>query len=112
MCQSAPLNSHKYRAKQALYLDILVAAMPTKKELLDRPIQHLDLKQHNVVPLVDAMHHMAYSARDTARAAAIYDMMLRDTDCVFILFLAGSLISACLPKIFNVPIRYNMVQTF
>src|ERR1700691_2755977 len=29
--------------------------MPTKKELLQRPIQHLDIKQHNVVPLVDAM---------------------------------------------------------
>jgi deoxyhypusine synthase len=66
--------------------------MPTKKELLQRPIQHLDLKQHNVVPLVDAMHNMAYSARDTARAANIYDMMLRDTDCGVILCLAGSLI--------------------
>ena len=74
--------------------------MPTKKELLDRPIQHLDIKQHNVVPLVDAMHHMAYSARDTARAANIYDMMLRDTDCGVILCLAGSLISAGLQKIF------------
>src|SRR5271170_2523076 len=55
--------------------------MPTKKELLKSPIQHLDIKQHNVVPIVDAMSHMAYSARDTARAANIYDMMLRDTDC-------------------------------
>src|SRR5229473_4678184 len=84
--------------------------MPTKKELLDRPIQHLDLKQHNVVPLVDAMHNMAYSARDTARAANIYDMMLRDTDCGVILCLAGSLISAGLQKIFVDLIRNNMVD--
>jgi deoxyhypusine synthase len=84
--------------------------MPTKKELLDRPIQHLDIKQHNVVPLVDAMHHMAYSARDTARAANIYDMMLRDTDCGVILCLAGSLISAGLQKIFVDLIRNNMVD--
>src|SRR5260370_30367736 len=84
--------------------------MPTKKELLDRPIQHLDLKQHNVVPLVDAMHHMAYSARDTARAANIYDMMLRDTDCGVILCLAGSLISAGLKKIFVDMIRNRMVD--
>ena len=84
--------------------------MPTKKELLARPIQHLDLKQHNVVPLVDAMHHMAYSARDTARAANIYDMMLRDTDCGVILCLAGSLISAGLQKVFVDLIRNNMVD--
>src|SRR5271156_3665844 len=74
--------------------------MPTKKELLARPIHHLDIKQHNVVPLVEAMGHMAYSARDTHRAASIYDMMLRDTDCGVILCLAGSLISAGLQKIF------------
>ena len=35
--------------------------MPTKKELLQHPIQHLDIKQHNVVPIVDAMSQMAYS---------------------------------------------------
>src|SRR6202012_656891 len=84
--------------------------MSTKKELLKSPIQHLDLKQHNVVPLVDAMHSMAYSARDTARAANIYDMMLRDTDCGVILCLAGSLISAGLQKIFVAFIRNNMVD--
>src|SRR5580658_8533018 len=74
--------------------------MPTKKELLKSPIQHLDIKQHNVVPIVDAMSHMAYSARDTARAA----------DCGVILCLAGSLISAGLQKIFVDLIRNNMVD--
>ena len=29
--------------------------MPTKKELLTTPIRHIDIKQHNVVALVDAM---------------------------------------------------------
>src|SRR5580704_17606636 len=84
--------------------------MPTKKELLQHPIQHLDIKQHNVVPLVEAMGNMAYSARDTHRAANIYDMMLRDTDCGVILCLAGSLISAGLQKIFVDLIRNNMVD--
>jgi deoxyhypusine synthase len=84
--------------------------MPTKKELLARPIQHLDIKQHNVVPIVEAMGNMAYSARDTHRAANIYDMMLRDTDCGVILCLAGSLISAGLQKIFVDLIRNNMVD--
>ena len=68
--------------------------MITKKELLTNPIRHIDIAQHNVVPLVDSMRQMAFSSRDTARAADIYEMMLRDTDCGVILCLAGSLISA------------------
>src|SRR5579863_2200292 len=84
--------------------------MPTKKELLTSPIQHIDIKQHNVVPLVDAMHAMAYSSRDLARAASIYERMLRDQDCGVILCLAGSLISAGLKQIFVDLIRNNMVD--
>jgi len=34
--------------------------MKTKSELLVSPIQHIDITEHNVVPLVDAMAHMAY----------------------------------------------------
>jgi deoxyhypusine synthase len=84
--------------------------MKTKKELLTTPIQHIDIAAHNVVPLVDAMASMAYSSRDTARAAQIYEMMLRDTDCGVILCLAGSLISAGLQKLFVDLIRNNMVD--
>src|SRR6204780_3720847 len=84
--------------------------MPTKKELLTSPIQHIDIKQHNVVPLVDAMQSMAYSSRDLARAASIYERMLRDQDCGVILCLAGSLISAGLKQIFVDLIRNNMVD--
>ncbi|WP_263408915.1 1,9-bis(guanidino)-5-aza-nonane synthase [Terriglobus tenax] len=84
--------------------------MPTKKEILTTPIQHIDIKQHNVVPLVDAMAHMAYSSRDLNRAAKIYEMMLQDKDCGVILCLAGSLISAGLKQIFIDLIRNNMVD--
>src|ERR1700679_2071678 len=84
--------------------------MPTKKELLTSPIRHIDIKQHNVVPLVDAMQSMAYSSRDLARAASIYERMLRDQDCGVILCLAGSLISAGLKQIFVDLLRNNMVD--
>ena len=84
--------------------------MATKKELLHQPIQHIDIKQHNVIALVDAMQQMAYSSRDLARAASIYERMLRDTDCGVILCLAGSLISAGLKQIFVDLIRNNMVD--
>jgi deoxyhypusine synthase len=91
-------------------VDILNIAMTTKKELLSAQIQHIDIKQHNVVPLVDAMASMAFSARDTARAASIYERMLRDTECGVILCLAGSLISAGLQKVIVDLLRNNMVD--
>ena len=51
------------------------------------------------------------SARATcARAADIYDRMLRDKECGVILCLAGSLISAGLKKVFVDMIRNNMVD--
>lgn len=84
--------------------------MPTKQELLKDTIQHIDIKQHNVVELVDAMQHMAYSSRDLARAASIYERMLRDLDCGVILCLAGSLISAGLKQVFVELLRNNMVD--
>jgi len=84
--------------------------MATKKELLTTPIRHIDIAQHNTVALVDAMRGMAFSSRDTARAADIYEMMLRDTDCGVILCLAGSLISAGLQKVFIDLVRNNMVD--
>ncbi len=84
--------------------------MPTKQELLQQPVQHIDIKQHNVVALVDAMSQMAFSSRDLARAATIYDMMLRDTECGVILCLAGSLISAGLKNVIVDLIRNNMVD--
>jgi deoxyhypusine synthase len=90
--------------------DKLVGDMSTKKELLQTPIQHIDIKQHNVVALVDAMASMAYSSRDLARAANIYEMMLRDTECGVILCLAGSLISAGLQKVIVDLVRNNMVD--
>jgi deoxyhypusine synthase len=84
--------------------------MPTKKDFLKEPIRHIDITRHNVVPVVDAMRSMAFSARDLARAAEIYDRMLADRDCAVILCLAGSLISAGLKKVFVELIRSNMVD--
>ena len=84
--------------------------MPTKQELLQNPIRQFDIKQHDVVALVDAMQSMAYSSRDLARAASIYERMLRDRECGVILCLAGSLISAGLQQIFIDLIRNKMVD--
>ena len=85
--------------------------MPTKQEILQRTIEHIDIKQHNgVVALVDAMETMAFSSRDLHRASSIYERMLRDKECAVILCLAGSLISSGLKQVFVDLIRNNMVD--
>jgi deoxyhypusine synthase len=82
----------------------------SKKELLSRVVEHIDITKHNVVPLVESMEHMAFTARDLHRAADIYNRMVADKDCGIILCLAGSLISAGLKKVFVDMIRSNMVD--
>jgi deoxyhypusine synthase len=84
--------------------------MAQKKDYLKEVIQHIDIKKHNVVPFVDAMENMAFTARDLNRAARIYDMMLKDKNCGIILTLAGSLFSAGLKKIVYDMIMNNMVD--
>jgi deoxyhypusine synthase len=84
--------------------------MPDKKTLLSQTIEHIDIKRHDPSALVDAMSRMAYSSRDLARAAEIYDRMLRDHDCGVILCLAGSLVSAGLKQVFVDLVRNNMAD--
>ena len=84
--------------------------MPKKNDFLKDVIQHINIKEHNVVPLVDAMEKMAFSARDLNRAAKIYDMMLKDKDCAIILTLAGSIFSAGLKKVVHDLITNKMVD--
>ncbi len=81
-----------------------------KNDYLKDPVKHIDISKYNVVPLVDAMGEMAFSARDLARAARIYNLMLSDKRCSVILTLAGSLFSAGLKKVVADMIRCNMVD--
>jgi deoxyhypusine synthase len=84
--------------------------MAAKNDYLKEVVEHIDIKKHNVVPLVDAMEDMAFSARDLNRAAQIYDRMIKDKNCGIILTLAGSLFSAGLKKIVYDMIMNNMVD--
>jgi deoxyhypusine synthase len=84
--------------------------MATKQDFLKETIEHIDIKQFNVVPLVDSMEKMAFQARNLNRAARIYDMMLNDKKCSIILTLAGSLFSAGLKKVVYDLVMNNMVD--
>ncbi|MFA6044014.1 MAG: deoxyhypusine synthase [Phycisphaerales bacterium] len=82
----------------------------TKKELLSRPITHIDITAFDARPVVKSYKQMAYSARTLANAADIYSMMLKDKECAVILTLAGSLISAGLKKAIITLLENNMVD--
>lgn len=84
--------------------------MSAKKDYLKETIQHIDIKQHNVVPLVDSFRDMAFQARNLYRASKYYDMMLADDKCSVILCLAGSLFSAGLKNVVVDMVRNNMVD--
>jgi deoxyhypusine synthase len=83
---------------------------PKKSDLLVEVVEHIDVKEHNVVPLVEAMSKMAFSARDLGRAAQIYETMVRDDNCTIILCLAGSIFSAGLKNVIVDLVRHNMVD--
>ncbi|MEI7747511.1 MAG: deoxyhypusine synthase [Chlorobiaceae bacterium] len=82
----------------------------SKEELLSAPVRHIDIKQLNIVPLIDQMSDTAFQARNLARAASILDLMQQDKECAVILTLAGSLISAGLKQIIIDMIDNNMVD--
>jgi len=81
-----------------------------KEELLSAPVRHIDIKQLNIVPLIDQMSETAFQARNLARAASILDLMQQDRECAVILTLAGSLISAGLKQVLIDMIESNMVD--
>jgi deoxyhypusine synthase len=81
-----------------------------KEELLQIPVEHLDIKKVNVVPLLEMMEKTAFQARNLARAAKIVDAMIADPAATTILTLAGSLVSAGQKGIILDLIRANAID--
>ncbi len=88
----------------------MAGAKWTKKELLSRPVEHVDVTSFDARPVVSSYREMAYSARTLAQAADIYSMMLRDRECAVVLTLAGSLVSAGLKEALISLVEHNMVD--
>ena len=82
----------------------------TKKDLLSRPIEHIDITAFDARPVIDSYRDMAYSSRTLAQAADIYSMMLKDKECAVIVTLAGSLVSAGLKKALVTLVENNMID--
>ncbi|MCL2501793.1 MAG: deoxyhypusine synthase [Bacteroidales bacterium] len=83
---------------------------PTKKELLKDVVQHIDICKIDAVPLIDAMREMSFSSRDTASAADILQLMIKDTDCTNWLTLAGSTSAGGCMQVYVDMVRFNMID--
>lgn len=82
----------------------------TKRELLAKTVEHIDITTFDARPIIDAYERMSFQSRNLAQAARIYNMMLADAECGVILTLAGSLISAGLKKAILTLVENNMVD--
>jgi deoxyhypusine synthase len=81
-----------------------------KNDFLKEPIKHIDIKSFDSTEIIEAMKDMSFTARDTARAAEIFDMMIKDQECTIILCIAGSTSAAGCMQIYADMVRYNMVD--
>lgn len=84
--------------------------MVTKKELLKRPVKHIDITSFDARPIIDQMDHMSFTSRDLARATEIFNMMLKDQKCSNILTLAGSTSAGGCMKVYADMIKFGMID--
>ncbi len=82
----------------------------TRRDLLSRPVEHVDIRAFDARPVIDQFRRTAIQTRNLARAADICSEMLADRNCTVILTLAGSLVSAGLKKALVTLIDSGMVD--
>ena len=81
-----------------------------KNDFLKDPVKHIEIKSFDSTKIIEAMSDMSFTARDTARAAEIFDMMIKDQECTIILCIAGSTSAAGCMKIYSDMVKHNMVD--
>ena len=81
-----------------------------KKDLLKETVKHIDIKKYNSTEIIDAMRHMSFTSRDTARATDILMKMCAEKDCTNILTIAGSTSAAGCMQVYVDMVRNKMVD--
>ncbi len=82
----------------------------SKKDFLNKPIEHIDITKFDARPIISSMEKMSFVSRETANAAKIYNEMLSEKDCTIFLTLAGSTSAAGCMHIYRDLVKYNMVD--
>ncbi|MBU0722179.1 deoxyhypusine synthase [Patescibacteria group bacterium] len=81
-----------------------------KKDYLKEKIKHVDIKAINSTEIIKAMAGMSFSSRETARAAQIFNLMIKDKNCSIILTLAGSTSAAGCMQVYVDMVKANMID--
>ena len=81
-----------------------------KGDFLKEPVKHIDIKSFDSTEIIEGMRDMSFTARDTARAADIFNRMISDEGCTIILCIAGSTSAAGCMGIYADMVRHNMVD--
>ena len=81
-----------------------------KKKFLNDVIEHVDIKSFDSTPIIKSMRTMSFTARDTARAADILDLMIKDPECTIILTIAGSTSAGGCMQIYVDMVKNKMVD--
>ena len=82
----------------------------SKKEFLNKPVQHIDITSFDSRKIISSMEKMSFVSRETANAAKIYNEMLQDKECTIFLTLAGSTSAAGCMHVYRDMVKYNMVD--
>jgi len=81
-----------------------------KKDYLKDEIKHIDIKSFDSTEIIESMSDMSFTARETAKAAELLNMMISDKDCTIILCIAGSSSAGGCMQVYVDMVRHNMVD--
>ena len=81
-----------------------------KKSLLISEVQHIDITSFDSRKIIESMKKMSFTSRDTAKAAEIYNEMVKDKNCSIFLTIAGSTSAGGCMNLYADLVKYNMVD--
>lgn len=81
-----------------------------KEDLLKDTIKHIDIKSFDATPIINSMREMSFTSRDTAIAADIFNLMIKETGCTNILTLAGSTSAGGCMQVYVDMVKNNMID--
>ena len=81
-----------------------------QKALLKEVIKHIDITKIDSTKIIDSMRDMSFSSRDTANAADILQLMIKNKNCTNWLILAGSTSAGGCMQAYVDMIRFNMID--
>ncbi len=83
---------------------------PKKKDLLQDTIKHIDITKIDSTLFIDSMRDMSFTSRDTASAADILQLMIKDKESTNWLIIAGSTSAGGCMQVYVDMLRFNMID--